>query len=141
MGMQHGHAHAAWTCSIEWSRDQQHVHKVRTCRFPFNKCTSWICSKDTTCSMDMQHWTQPRHGHAAWTYSIEMQHRCEEWTWSIDMQHGHAAQGYSMDKQQGDASWSFSMQYHTYMQYGHAWTAAWACAWTCSTDVQHIWSC
>ncbi len=72
-----------------------------------------------------------RHGHVAWTYSMDKQHWQAAWyaswtatckcrvTFSMDMQHGHAAWTSSMDMQHGDTR-------------GHA---AWRHTWTCSMNM------
>jgi hypothetical protein len=79
-----------------------------------------------TCSMDMQY---IRHGHVAWTRSMDMLQGHAAWACGMDMRHGHAAWTCGMDRRQGNAAWtcSMNMQQRHYgktcsmdMQYGHA---------------------
>jgi hypothetical protein len=95
MDMSHGHSEwiTAWTSFT----DMKHGNAACKCSI---KNTAWTCCTD----MDMQpQHAAWRHGHAAWTNTMEkqhgMQHGYAAWTFSIkhsmdmDMRlgHGHAA--------------------------------------------------
>ncbi len=81
--------------------DLRHGHSAKTCSMDLQIYIS------KTCSMDIQHWN----GHAAQTYIREMHPRHAAWNYSISMQHVHVAPTCCMRKQK-DAACTCSIDIH-----------------------------
>jgi hypothetical protein len=122
--MQHEHAPRTYSRNMQHGNSARYVSRISS----IDMYGQVPCTR--TCSMGMH----MRHGHAAWTCSIDMQHGHAGWTCSKNihqehaarlcstvMQHGHAARKYSTDVQHEHAAWKCRMKNVT---------------WLCSMDMQ-----
>ncbi len=84
MGKKPGHA--ARTCGRDMNMQHGHIYSMER----QSRDEAWTCS--TICSMGIHQ------GHAAWTLSMDPQHRHAAWTCRMDMHYGYEVQKFKTDK-------------------------------------------